>query len=238
MSSSNKWAFQFINSWPISHTLLRVRRLVLHKIVSVKPHWYWVVMLLWFTSTTPTSSQQKSIIGRKMFLNIKSIISANQVEEKRLPRLDSFYQAGIHVKSQDSKWLSRLQEGQQPFNFFTSWGKYKRHRSLKWSQIASWGKLLLVIINLFPLICLFQVSNMKQAKANRVLPREHIGHSKHPFQQHGRWLYTWISPGGQYWNPIEYILCSRRWRSSKWSKNKTRSWLWRRLWTPYCKIQT
>ena len=34
------------------------------------------------------------------------------------------------------------------------------------------------------------------------------------FQQHKRKLYTWTSPGGQYQNQINYILCSQRWRSS------------------------
>ena len=34
------------------------------------------------------------------------------------------------------------------------------------------------------------------------------------FQQHKRQLYTWTSPGGQYRNQIDYILCSWRWRSS------------------------
>ena len=34
------------------------------------------------------------------------------------------------------------------------------------------------------------------------------------FQQHKRSLYTWTSPDGQYWNQIDYILCSQRWRSS------------------------
>ena len=29
------------------------------------------------------------------------------------------------------------------------------------------------------------------------------------FQQHNRRLYTWISPDGQYWNQIDYILCSQ-----------------------------
>ena len=29
-----------------------------------------------------------------------------------------------------------------------------------------------------------------------------------------RRLYTWTSPGGQYQNQIDYILCSQRWRSS------------------------
>ena len=34
------------------------------------------------------------------------------------------------------------------------------------------------------------------------------------FQQHKRILYTMTSPGGQYQNQIDYILCSQRWRSS------------------------
>ena len=34
------------------------------------------------------------------------------------------------------------------------------------------------------------------------------------FQQHKRSLNTWTSPDGQYWNQIDYILCSQKWRSS------------------------
>ena len=34
------------------------------------------------------------------------------------------------------------------------------------------------------------------------------------FKQYKRILYTWTSPDGQYWNQIDYILCSQRWRSS------------------------
>ena len=34
------------------------------------------------------------------------------------------------------------------------------------------------------------------------------------FPQRKRRLYTWTSPDGQYWNQIDYILCSQRWRSS------------------------
>ena len=34
------------------------------------------------------------------------------------------------------------------------------------------------------------------------------------FQQQKRQLYTWTLPDGQYWNQIDYILCSQRWRSS------------------------
>ena len=58
------------------------------------------------------------------------------------------------------------------------------------------------------------------------------------FQQHKRRLYTWTSPDGQHQNQSDYILCSQRWRNFIVSKNKTRSWLWLRSWTPYCQIQT
>ena len=34
------------------------------------------------------------------------------------------------------------------------------------------------------------------------------------FQQQKRRFYMWTSPDGQYWNQIDYILCSQRWRSS------------------------
>ena len=34
------------------------------------------------------------------------------------------------------------------------------------------------------------------------------------FQQHKRRLYTWTSPDGQYWNQIDCIFSSQRWRSS------------------------
>ena len=40
-------------------------------------------------------------------------------------------------------------------------------------------------------------------------------------KQHKRWLYMWTSPDGQYWNQIDYIFCSQRWRSSTQSA-KTR----------------
>ena len=59
------------------------------------------------------------------------------------------------------------------------------------------------------------------------------------FQQHKRRLYTWTYPDSKQQNQIDYILCSQRWRSSiRQQKNKTRSWLWLRSWTPYCQIQT
>ena len=74
-----------------------------------------------------------------------------------------------------------------------------------------------------------------RAKANRVLPREHTGHSKHPLptredSTHGHhqmvntksdWLYS---------------LQEKMEKIYTVSKNKTRSWLWLRSSAPYCKI--
>ena len=59
-----------------------------------------------------------------------------------------------------------------------------------------------------------QSTEWSRAKAHRVFPREHTGHSKHPLQQHKCRLYTWTSPDGQHQNQIDYILCSQRWKSS------------------------
>ena len=42
------------------------------------------------------------------------------------------------------------------------------------------------------------------------------------FQQHKRRLYTWTSPDGQYWDQIDYILCSQRWRNYTVSKKQDR----------------
>ena len=53
-----------------------------------------------------------------------------------------------------------------------------------------------------------------RAKANRVLPRERTGHSKHPLPTTQEKSLHMTSPDGQHWNQIDYILCSQRWRSS------------------------
>ena len=58
------------------------------------------------------------------------------------------------------------------------------------------------------------VYRMKQGKANRVLPRERTGHSKHPFPTTQEKALHWTSPDGQHRNQIDSILCSQRWRSS------------------------
>ena len=78
-----------------------------------------------------------------------------------------------------------------------------------------------------------------RAKANRVLPRECTGHSKHPLPTtQEKTLHmditTWSTPKSEWLYSLQpkmknlYIV----------SKNKTRSWLWLRSWTPYCQIQT
>ena len=78
-----------------------------------------------------------------------------------------------------------------------------------------------------------------RAKANRVLPRECTGHSKHPLPATQRMTLhmkttRWSIPKSDWL----YSLQSKMEKLSIVSKNKTRSWLWLRSWTPCCKIQT
>ena len=78
-----------------------------------------------------------------------------------------------------------------------------------------------------------------RAKANRVLPRECTGHSKHPLpttqvttphMDINRWSILksdWL-----------YSLQPKMEKLYTISKNKAGSWLWLRSWTLYCQIQT
>ena len=78
-----------------------------------------------------------------------------------------------------------------------------------------------------------------RAKANRVLPRECNGHSKHlgPTTQETTLLIDITR-----WSiPKSHLLYSWQPKMEKLytvNKNKNRSWLWLRSWTPYCKILT
>ena len=77
-----------------------------------------------------------------------------------------------------------------------------------------------------------------RAKANRVLPREHTGHSKHPLPiTQEKTLHMditrWSTPKSDWL----YLLQPKMERLYTIHKNKTRSWLWLRPWTPYCQIQ-
>ena len=44
--------------------------------------------------------------------------------------------------------------------------------------------------------------------------------AKRLFQQHKRRLYTWTSPGGQYQNQTDYLICSQRWSSIQSAKTR------------------
>ena len=78
-----------------------------------------------------------------------------------------------------------------------------------------------------------------RVKANRVLSREHPGHSKHPLPTtQEKTLHMditrWSTPKSDWW----YYLQPKMEKLYIINKNKTRSWLWLRSWTPYYQIQT
>ena len=58
------------------------------------------------------------------------------------------------------------------------------------------------------------------------------------FQQCKGRLYTWMSPDGQHWNRLTVFFAAKDGEALTVCKNKTRSWLWLRSWTPYCQVQT
>ena len=78
-----------------------------------------------------------------------------------------------------------------------------------------------------------------RAKANRVLPRECTGCSKYPLLTTQE---TTLHMDVTRWSILKSDwLYSSQLKMEKLytvSKNKTRSWLWLRSWTPYCQIQT
>ena len=78
-----------------------------------------------------------------------------------------------------------------------------------------------------------------RAKANRVLPRERTGHSKHrlPTTQE-KTLHMDITRWSTLKSDWLYSLQPNIEKLYTVSTNKTRSWLWLRSWAPYCQIQT
>ena len=78
-----------------------------------------------------------------------------------------------------------------------------------------------------------------RAKANRVLPRERTGHSKHPLPTtREKTLHMNITRWSTLKSDLLYSLQPKMEKLFTVSKNKTRSWLWLRPWTPYWQIQT
>ena len=78
-----------------------------------------------------------------------------------------------------------------------------------------------------------------RAKANRVLPRECTGHSKHalPTTQE-KTLHIDITRWSILKSDWLYSLQPKMEKLYTVSKNKTESWLWLRSWAPSCQIQT
>ena len=60
-----------------------------------------------------------------------------------------------------------------------------------------------------------------RSKANRVVPRECTGHSKHPLPVTQEKTLHMDITRCQYRNQIDYILCSQRWKSSPQSAKTT-----------------
>ena len=78
-----------------------------------------------------------------------------------------------------------------------------------------------------------------RAKTNRALPRKCTDHSKHPLPKtQEKTLHIditrWSTPKSDWF----YSLQPKMEKLFTVNKNKTRSWLWLRSWTPYCQIQT
>ena len=78
-----------------------------------------------------------------------------------------------------------------------------------------------------------------RAKANRVLPREHPGHSKHPLPTtQEKTLHIDITRWSTPKSDCLYSLQPKMEKLYIVRKNRTGSWLWLTSWTPYCQIQT
>ena len=78
-----------------------------------------------------------------------------------------------------------------------------------------------------------------RAKANRVLPREHTGHSKYPLPTTKKMtLHIDITRWSILKSDWLYSLQPKMEKLYTVSKHKTGCWLWLRSWTPYCQIQT
>ena len=79
-----------------------------------------------------------------------------------------------------------------------------------------------------------------RAKTNRDLPRKCTGHSKHPLPTtqektlHMDITTRWSTPKSDWL----YSMQPKMEKIYTVNKNKTRSWLWLRSWTPYYQIQT
>ena len=82
-----------------------------------------------------------------------------------------------------------------------------------------------------------------KGKANRVLPREHTGHCKHPLPTtQEKTLHVditrWSTPKSDWLYSLQPKMEKPKMEKDTVSKNKPGSWLWLSSWIPYCQIQT
>ena len=83
-----------------------------------------------------------------------------------------------------------------------------------------------------------EVISHKAGQRLIVLPREHTGHRKHPLPTtQEKTLHMDITSWSTLKSDWLYSLQPKMEKLYTVSKNKTRSWLWLRSWTPYCQIQ-
>ena len=74
--------------------------------------------------------------------------------------------------------------------------------------------------NYICVLCTLGKTNEAGQRQKEFCPEKALVIANTLFQQHKRWRYTWTSDA-QHWNQIDYILCSRRWRSSiQWAKTR------------------
>ena len=77
-----------------------------------------------------------------------------------------------------------------------------------------------------------------RAKASRILPKEYTGHSKHPLPTSQEMTTRGPHQISILKSDWLYSLQPKMEKLYTVSKDKIRSWLWLRSWTPYCQIQT
>ena len=122
----------------------------------------------------------------------------------------------------DSLRPHRLQHARPPCpsptpRVYSNWNAKKRKSRDTWSNRQVWtcSKKLITV------------------KANKVLPRGHTGHSKRPLPTQEMTLHMditrWLIPKSDWL----YSLQPKIEKLYTVSKNKTRSWLWLRSWTPH-----
>ena len=134
--------------------------------------------------------------------------------------------AGWHhwFDGHESEWTPGVGDGQGGLACFDSWGCKESDTTepLNWTELNWWGYV-----------------RRNRAKANRVFPREHTGHSKHSLPTTPeKTLHMDITRWSTLKSDCLYSLQPKMEKLYTVHKNKTGSWLWFRSWTLYSQSQT